>query len=134
MPSKIKKTYGEMLSVLNMIGAIKVDKSTKAHSKFSKVANKLKPFFEEYNEKREDIRLDNAYVNKDGVLEFNDKGDYKFTKDGIKQMTKQLKELVEEEFEFYPLSFSSEGIEDFKFLSGWVESMTQEEVQEEIED
>ena len=134
MPSKIKRTYGDMLSVLNTIGAIKVEKSTKAHSKLSKVANKLKPFYEEYNEKREEIRLDNAYVNKDGVLEFNEKGDYKFTKDGIKQMTKQLKELLDEEFEFYPLSFSSEGIEGFNFLSGWVESMTQEQSEEELED
>jgi hypothetical protein len=134
MPSKIKRTYGDMLSVLNTIGAIKVEKSTKAHSKMSKVANKLKPFYEEYNEKREEIRLDNAYVNKDGVLEFNEKGDYKFTKDGIKKMTKQLKELLDEEFEFYPLSFSSEGIEGFNFLSGWVESMTQEKSEEEVED
>ena len=66
------------------------------------------------------------------VLELNEKGDYQYTKDGIKAMAKDMKKLLDETFEFYQFTFSSEGIEDFKFLAGWVESIEAEQAVEDI--
>jgi hypothetical protein len=63
----------------------------------------------------------------------NEKGEYKFTKEGIKAMSKDMKALLDESFEFYQFTFSSEGIEDFKFLAGWVESIEAEQSAEEVE-
>jgi hypothetical protein len=48
-------------------------------------------------------------------------------------MSKDMKALLDETFEFYQFTFSSEGIENFKFLAGWVESIEAEESAEEVE-
>ena len=60
------------------------------------------------------------------MLELNEKGEYKFTKDGIKAMSKDMKKLLDETFEFYQFTFSTEGIDSFKFLAGWVEGIEAE--------
>jgi hypothetical protein len=99
--------------------------------KFKKIAEKVKPLFDEYNEKREDIRLDHAFEDKSGVLELNDKGEYKFTKEGIKAMAKDMKALLDETFEFYAFTFSTEGIDDLKFLAEWVEGIEPEQPNED---
>jgi hypothetical protein len=44
-----------------------------------------------------------------------------------------MKALLDQTFEFYQFTFSSEGIENFKFLAGWVESIEVEESVEEVE-
>lgn len=102
------------------------EKGSKKEAKLKKIAEKVKPIFEEYNEKREDIRLDHAFEDKSGVLELNEKGEYKFTKEGIKAMAKDMKKLLEDTFEFYQFTFSTEGIDDLKFLAGWVEGIEPE--------
>ena len=68
------------------------------------------------------------------MLDLNEKGDYKFTKDGIKAMAKDMKKLLDEEFEFYQFTFSNEGIDSFKFLAGWVEGIEPEQPSENDEE
>jgi len=132
MAQKVNKTNAELLELVRALNITPVEKGSKAEVKLKKIAEKIKPLFEEYNEKREDIRLDNAHTESNGVLDLNEKGDYKFTKDGIKAMAKDMKKLLDETFEFYQFTFSSEGIEDFKFLAGWVEGIEAEQVIEEV--
>ena len=133
MSVKVNKTYAELLELVRNLNMTPAEKGSKAEAKLKKIAEKVKPIFEEYNEKREDIRLDHAYTTPSGVLELNEKGEYKFTKDGIKAMAKDMKKLLDETFEFYQFSFSTEGIEDFKFLAGWHEKIEAEKPQEEDE-
>ena len=132
MAQKVTKTNAELLELVRALNITPVEKGSKAELKLKKIADKIKPLFEEYNEKREDIRLDNAHTESSGVLDLNEKGDYKFTKEGIKAMAKDMKKLLDETFEFYQFTFSSEGIEDFKFLAGWVEGIEAEQVIEEV--
>lgn len=132
MAQKVTKTNAELLELVRSLNITPVEKGSKAEVKLKKIADKIKPLFEEYNEKREDIRLDNAHTESSGVLDLNEKGDYKFTKEGIKAMAKDMKKLLDETFEFYQFTFSSEGIEDFKFLAGWVEGIEAEQVIEEV--
>ena len=132
MAQKVTKTNAELLDLVRSLNTTPVEKGSKAEAKLKKIAEKIKPLFEEYNEKREDIRLDHAHTEANGVLELNEKGEYKFTKDGIKAMSKDMKKLLDETFEFYQFTFSSEGIEDFKFLAGWVEGIEAEQVIEEV--
>jgi hypothetical protein len=127
MANKVNKTHAELLELVRALNMTPADKGSKAEVKLKKVAEKIKPIFEGYNEKREDIRLDHAYTDKNGVLEMNEKGEYKFTKDGIKAMAKDMKKLLDDTFEFYQFTFSTEGIEDFKFLAGWVEGIEPEQ-------
>ena len=132
MAQKVTKTNAELLELVRFLNMTPVEKGSKAEAKLKKIAEKIKPLFEEYNEKREDIRLDNAFAESNGVLNLNEKGEYQFTKDGIKAMAKDMKKLLDETFEFYQFTFSSEGIEDFKFLAGWVEGIEAEQVIEEV--
>jgi hypothetical protein len=37
----------------------------------------VKPLFDDYNDEKETIRLDNAYTDAYGVLVLNEKGEYK---------------------------------------------------------
>jgi len=133
MAQKVKKTNAELLELVRALNVTPTEKGSKAEAKLKKIVEKIKPLFEEYNEKHEDIRLDHAHTEYNGVLELNEKGEYKFTKEGIKGMSKDMKKLLDETFEFYQFTFSSEGIENFKFLAGWVESIEAEQSVEEVE-
>ncbi len=126
MATKVNKTNAELLDLVRSLNTTPVEKGSKAEAKLKKIAEKIKPLFEDYNEKREDIRLDHAHTEANGVLELNEKGEYKFTKDGIKAMSKDMKKLLDETFEFYQFTFSTEGIDSFKFLAGWVEGIEPE--------
>lgn len=133
MAQKVNKTNAELLGLVQALNMTAVEKGSKAEVKLKKIAEKIKPLFEEYNEKREDIRLDHAHTESNGVLDLNEKGEYKFTKDGIKGMSKDMKKLLDDTFEFYQFTFSTEGIEDFKFLAGWVEGIELEKEDEQVQ-
>ena len=132
MAQKTTKSYRQLLELVRDLNAEQAAKGSKKEAKLLKIAQKIKVHFEVYNEKREDFRLDHAHVNKDGVLELNQEGGYKFTKDGLKSLNKSLKELLDETFEFYQFTFSVEEISDLSFLAGWVEGIKAEENNEEI--
>lgn len=123
MSQKVTRTYSDLLELVRGLNATPSEKGSKKEAKIKKIAEKIKPIFEEYNEKREDIRLDNAHADSNGILDLNDKGEYKFTKDGLKKMSKEMKDLMSESFEFYQFTFSTEAIEDLLYLEGWVEGI-----------
>jgi ElaB/YqjD/DUF883 family membrane-anchored ribosome-binding protein len=133
MATKVNKSNAELLELVRALNMTPVEKGSKAEAKLKKIAEKIKPIFEGYNEKREDIRLDHAHTESNGVLDLNEKGEYKFTKDGIKAMAKDMKKLLDDTFEFYQFTFSTEGIESFKFLAGWVEGIEPEQPSEDNE-
>jgi len=133
MAQKVSKTNADLLDLVRNLNITPAEKGSKREAKLKKIAEKIKPLFDEYNEKREDIRLDHAYTDQKGILELNDKGEYKFTKEGIKGMAKDMKSLIDESFEFYQFTFSTEGIEDLKFLAGWVEGIEADKEQESDE-
>ena len=133
MAQKVLKTNAELLELVRALNKTPTEKGSKAEAKIKKIVDKIKPLFDEYNEKREDIRLDHAHTDSNGVLNLKENGEYNFTKDGIKAMSKDMKKLLDETFEFYQFTFSSEGIESFKFLAGWVEGIDAEQSVEEVE-
>jgi hypothetical protein len=51
----------------------------------------------------------------------------------LKKLNSDIKDLHEKTFEFYQLTFNSEGIEDLVFLAGWVESIVLPEKQNDDE-
>jgi hypothetical protein len=124
MSQKVERTYAELLELVRNINFVQAEPNSKREKKLKKIAEKIKPIFEQYNEQREDVRLDNAHSNSEGVLDLNEKGEYKFTKEGLKSMNKDMKKLLDKSFEFYQFVFNNEGIEDLMFLSGWVESIS----------
>ena len=94
---------------------------TKVSQKLGKIAKKLEKYVIEYNEQVEEIRIDNASTDDKGVILKEEKGGYKFGKDGLKKVMKQIKELNEKEFTYEQINVvNPAGLEEFNFLNGWV--------------
>lgn len=134
--AKVKKTYQDLLNVVRAVNVLvnnkeHADANTKGVKKLQKIGEKLKSHLDTYNEKLEDLRLDCANTDKDGSLLLDENGGYKFTKEKLKELNKKVKALLEEEFEFYQFTFSTEGIEMYAFLEGFVEGLEFPELKEE---
>ena len=126
--AQVKKTYQDLLQLVQAINILSSSKehaesNTKGIKKLQKIGTKLKAQLDVYNEKLEDLRLDNAHTDENGALILDDKGGYKFSKDGLKKLNSAVKDLLKEEFEIYQFTFSTEGIETYAFLEGWVEGL-----------
>jgi len=126
--AKISKSYRDLLGLVQTLNILLgneefVKNETKGVKKLQKVGEKMKSHLDTYNEKLEEIRLDNANTDKDGSLLLDEKGGYKYSKEGLKNLNKKVKELLDSEFEFYQFTFSKDGIENYAFLEGWVEGL-----------
>lgn len=126
--AKITKTYQELLQLVNAINILSKDKehsksNSKGIKKLQSIGTKLKPNLDKYNERLEDIRLDNAHTDSDGCLLLDDKGGYKFSKDGLKKLNADVRILLSDTFELYQFTFSHDGIQNYGFLEEWVENL-----------
>jgi hypothetical protein len=127
--AKVNKTYRELIQLANAINIISSSKehaeeNNKGVKKLQKVGAKLKAHIDVYNDKLEDVRLDSALTDEVGALLLDEKGGYKFSKDGIKKLNKDIQNILDQSFEFEQLTFSSDGFEYYQFLEGWVEGLT----------
>lgn len=127
-------TYKQLTDLLRTIQIISGNQETKGQKKLFKVYEKLKPIYTDYQEKYETLRLDNAATDDKGVLNLDEKGNYKFSKDGLKILNKQIKELNDQEFPFTKIPVvNPQGLEEYTFLKDWVEGVTFiEEADEEL--
>ena len=136
--AKVSKSYQELIQLVQAINVLSgnkehVESNNKGIKKLQKIGVKLKIHLDEYNEKLEDLRLDNANVDQQGCLILDEKGGYKFSKEGLKSLNKQAKDLSNSTFDFYQFTFSHEGIESYAFLEGWVEGLIFPQLKEEDE-
>lgn len=130
-------TYKNLLELVNNLNNEVVNQQvkgedTKVSQKLGKVAKKLEKYINEYNEQVEEIRIDNASTDDKGVILKEEKGGYKFSKDGLKKVMKQIKDLNEKEFKYEPINVvNPAGLEEFTFLKDWltgIEFITEEEL------
>lgn len=120
----MKKTYAELFVLVASLNANVKDGKTKGQKKLVKIAEKVKPYLDAYNEKAEDLRLDNASVDKDGNLILNEKGNYSFSKDGLKKLNAASKELNLSDFDYTVIQVNNpEGLDIYTFLDGWVDGV-----------
>lgn len=114
-------TYKELNLLVRNIQASVGDKETKIQKKLFKIFEKVKSSLEDYNEKVNELRLDNASVDEKGILLTDEKGGYKFSKEGVKLLTKQVADLDNSEFPFEKINVvNPQGLEEFIFLKDWV--------------
>ena len=117
--------YNQLQTLVANINAVIGSQETKTQKKLVKIYEKVKTHHESYQAQVEELRLDNAQVDDKDCLLLNDKGEYRFTKDGIKKLTEQIKALGEKEFEFKPIEvINTQGLENFTFLSDWTTGIT----------
>jgi len=117
--------YNQLNQLVANLNAVIGSQETKTAKKLLKIYEKVKKHHEDYQAKVEELRLDNAAVGEKDVLLLDDKGSYKFTKEGIKNLTKQVEELGNKEFEFKPIEvLNPNGLENFNFLADWTTGIT----------
>lgn len=127
--------YEKINEVIGQINAVIGKQETKVQKKLFKFGEKLKSYQEDYVNKVEELRLDNAAVDEKGVLVVNEKGEYRFSKEGLKKLRDDIKKLNESDFDFKPIEvLNPKGLEEFHFLKDWVTGVTfdEEEADEEL--
>lgn len=128
----VKKSYKDLYMVVAYTAANIMNESTKGQKKLALIRKKFQPYLDEYNEKRDELRLDHASCDDKGNLILDEKGEYKFTKEGLKKLSQEVKELSDKEFEYLPIEvFNPEGLEIYTFLEGWVNGVKFIKEQEE---
>jgi hypothetical protein len=113
--------YQQLQTLVASINAVIGNSESKTQKKLVKIYEKVKSHHESYQAQVEELRLDNASTDSNDILLLDEKGGYKFTKENIKKLTAQVKELGEKEFEFKPIEvLNPNGLEHFTFLEDWV--------------
>jgi polyhydroxyalkanoate synthesis regulator phasin len=117
--------YQQLNTLVASINAVIGNSETKTQKKLFKIYEKVKTHHEDYQAKVEELRLDNASTKENDILILNEKGEYSFTKEAIKKLTEQVKELSNKEFDFTPIPVvNPQGLEDFNFLEDWTTGIT----------
>ena len=112
--------YQQLNTLVASINAVIGSQETKVQKKLFKIYEKVKSHHESYQSQVEELRLDNASTDDKDILLLDEKGGYKFTKENIKKLTAQVKELGEKEFDFKPIEvINTNGLENFTFLEDW---------------
>lgn len=113
--------YGKINVLITEINQVIGKQETKIQKKLYKFYEKIKPFQEDYTKKIEELRLDNAATDEKGVLITNEKGEFRFSKDGLKKLNDDVSELNQKDFDYKPIEIvNPQGLEDFHFLEDWV--------------
>ena len=117
---EIKKKYKDLNVLVASINAVIGGQETKIQKKLFKIYEKFKAHHEAYGAQRDEFRLDNAATDDKGILLLDEKGEYKFNKEGLKNLTKNIQDLNEKEFDFNPIEvINTNGLEGFLFLQDW---------------
>ena len=126
--------YQQLNTLVASINAVIGSQETKVQKKLFKIYEKVKPHHEDYQAKVEELRLDNASTKENDILILNEKGEYSFTKEAIKKLTEQVKELSNKEFDFTPIEvLNPAGLEHFTFLEDWTTGIEFiKEIEEEL--
>ena len=117
--------YKEINVIISQLNNVIGKQETKIQKKLFKFAEKIKPYQDDYIKKVEELRLDNAAADDKGVLLVNEKGEFRFSKEGLKKLQEDVKTLGEKDFEFKKIEVvNPQGLEDFHFLEDWVTGVT----------
>jgi hypothetical protein len=102
------------------LNAVIGKQETKTAKKLAKIYEKVKKHHDDYQAEVEVLRLDNAQVDDKDCLLLDEKGNYKFSKEGIKKLTKDIEALNDKEFDFQIINVvNPQGLENFTFLEDW---------------
>ena len=113
--------YKQLLQLVNNINAVIGSSETKTQKKLVKIFEKVKKHHEDYQAEVEILRLDNAQTDDKDCLLLDEKGNYRYSKEGIKKLTKDIEALNDKEFDFQIINVvNPQGLENFTFLQDWV--------------
>jgi len=110
-------TYKDLIETMQQLVHNIGNQETKTQKKLLKIHGKLKEYYENYEELLNDIRLENAMTEENGALILDDKGGYKYNKEGQRKMYKEIKELLNKEFNYEQIEvINTKGLEEHVYL------------------
>jgi hypothetical protein len=110
----------QLLQLVSNLNSVIGNSETKTQKKLVKIYEKVKQHHEHYQAEVEILRLDNAQTDDKDCLLLDDKGSYRYSKDGIKKLTKDIEALNDKEFDFVIINVVNQiGLQDFTFLEDW---------------
>jgi hypothetical protein len=114
-------TYKDLIETMQHLVHNIGNQETKTQKKLLAIHGKLKKYYENYEELLNDIRLENAMTEDNGALILDEKGGYKYNKDGQRKMYKEIKDLLNKEF-YYDLIevINTKGLEEHVYLKDFV--------------
>ena len=113
--------YKQLLQLVSSINVVIGNQDTKTQKKLFKIYEKIKKHHEDYQAEVEILRLDNAQTDDKDCLLLDEKGNYRYSKEGIKKLTKDIEALNDKEFDFQIINVVNQsGLQDFTFLEDWV--------------
>jgi hypothetical protein len=126
--------YNQLQTLVASINAVIGSQETKVQKKLFRLYEKVKSHHESYQAQVEELRLDNASTDSNDILLLDEKNGYKFTKESIKKLTQQVKELGDKEFAFDKINIANpQGLEHFTFLEEWTSGIEFiKEIEEEL--
>ena len=112
--------YKQLLQLVNSINVVIGNQETKVQKKLFKIYEKIKKHHEDYQAEVEILRLDAAQTDDKDCLLLDDKGSYRYSKDGIKKLTKDIEALNDKDFDFQIINVvNQDGLKEFTFLQDW---------------
>ena len=124
--------YAQLNQAIQNISVVIGQQETKTQKKLFKIFEKLKPYQEQYQTEVEILRLDHAQEDEKGAVILDDKGQYKFTKEGIKKLTSDINALNEQEFTFEKINVvNPEGLSEFFWLKDFLNGVEFVQVEDE---
>lgn len=125
-------TNKDLFVLVANINANISNQETKVEKKLYKIYEKVKPLIDKYQAEVDDLKLEYASVDEKGNLIIDEKGGYKFTKDGLKEFNKAFRLLEDKEIEFTKIEvLNPSGLEEFNFLADWTNGITFNKQEEE---
>jgi hypothetical protein len=110
-------TYKELIEAMQILVQNIGNQETKTQKKLLKIHGKLKEYYENYEELLNDIRLENAMTEESGALILDEKQGYKYNKEGQRKMYKEIKDLLNKEFNYEQIEvINTKGLEDHIYL------------------
>lgn len=114
-------TYRDLLILVDNIKLNIGEQETKGQKKLIKIYDRLKPYIDDFQEKINEVRLDHAATDDKQTLILDEKGEYKFNKEGLKKLKAELKKIEDSEFEFKKIEVANpEGLQPYWFLADFV--------------
>jgi hydroxymethylpyrimidine pyrophosphatase-like HAD family hydrolase len=114
-------TYKDLIETMQQLVHNIGNQETKTQKKLLAIHGKLKKYYENYEELLNDIRLENAMTEDNGALILDEKGGYKYNKDGQRKMYKEIKDLLNKEFSHDLIEvINTKGLEEHVYLKDFV--------------
>lgn len=127
--------YKELKTLVSNLEITIGNQETKLEAKLHKVYKKIEVTYNDYLSKVEELRLDNALTDEKNALILDEKGKYKFSKEGLKKLIKDIDDLNDQDFTFKKIPVvNPQGLEEFTFLKDWLSGIEfkAEEAEEEL--